>query len=75
MNDTVTCFIDLGSQYVYMNQWEDVRMYVYTVHVCTVKPSNGGHFGDGINSADFSFVERLSSLGGSKCFVGTILGP
>ena len=28
-----------------------------------------------MNAADLSFVERLSSLGGSKCIVGIILGP
>ena len=32
--------------------------------------SNSGHFGDNINSVALSFVERLSSLGGSKCIVG-----
>ena len=32
----------------------------------TVAPPNKGHFGDDINSADLSFVERFSSLGGSK---------
>ena len=36
---------------------------------------NKGHFGDNINSADLFFVERLSSLGGSECIVGIILGP
>ena len=36
---------------------------------------NTGHFGDGINSTDLSFVERFSSLGGSKCIVGIILRP
>ena len=40
----------------------------------TVEPLNKGHFGDNINSADLFFVERLSSLGGSKCIVGIILG-
>ena len=29
--------------------------------VCTVEPPNKGHFGDNINSAVVSFVERLSS--------------
>ena len=27
-----------------------------------------------VDSADLSFVERFSSLGGSKCIVGIILG-
>ena len=35
---------------------------------CSVEPSNKGHVGTIIiNSAVFSFVERLSSFGGSKC--------
>ena len=41
---------------------------------CTVEPPNKGHLGDDINSADSFFVERLSSLGGSKCIIGIILG-
>ena len=41
---------------------------------CTIEPPNKGHFGDDINSADLLFVERLSSLGGSECIVGIILG-
>ena len=41
----------------------------------TVEPLNKRHFGDNINSADLFFVERFSSLGGSKCVVGIILGP
>ena len=34
-----------------------------------MEPPNKGHFGDNINSVVtvVSFVERLSSLGGSKC--------
>ena len=44
------------------------------MHVCTVEPPNKGHFGGSINSADLSFVERFSSLGGSKCIVKIILG-
>ena len=32
-----------------------------------IKPLNKGHVGDNINSAVLSFVERLSSFGGSKC--------
>ena len=40
-----------------------------------MEPPNKGHFGDNINSADLFFVERFSSLGGSKCIVGIILGP
>ena len=39
-----------------------------------MEPPNKGHFGDGINSADLSFVEKFSSLGSSKCIVGIILG-
>ena len=38
-------------------------------------PPNKGHFGDDMNSADLLFVERFSSLGGSKYFTGIILGP
>ena len=34
---------------------------------CTVEPPNKGHIGDNINSTVLSFVERLSSLRGSKC--------
>ena len=33
----------------------------------TVEPPNKGHIGDNINSAVVSFVEKLSSFGGSKC--------
>ena len=40
----------------------------------TVEPPNTGHTGDNINPADLLFVERISSLGGSKCTVGIILG-
>ena len=40
----------------------------------TAEPPNTRHFGDDINSADLFFVERLSSLGGSKCIVGITLG-
>ena len=40
-----------------------------------VGSQNKGHFGDNINSSDLFFVERFSSLGGSKCIVGIILGP
>ena len=40
----------------------------------TVEPPNKGHFGNGIYSAYLFFVERLSSLRGSKCIVGIILG-
>ena len=39
-----------------------------------MEPLNKGHFGDYTNSADLFFVERFSSLGGSKCIVG-IIGP
>jgi hypothetical protein len=41
----------------------------------TVEPQNKGHFGDNINLADLFFVERFSSLGGSKHIIGIILGP
>ena len=41
--------------------------------VNTAEPPNKGHFGDHINSADSFFVERFSSLGGSKCILGIIL--
>ena len=40
----------------------------------TLDPPNRGHFRDDINSADLFFVEKFSSLGGSKCIVGIILG-
>ena len=43
-----------------------------------VEPPNKGHFGDNINSAVLSFIERLSSFSGSKCTktIGhVILGP
>ena len=33
----------------------------------TVEPPNKGHVGDNKISAVLSFVERLSSFGGSKC--------
>ena len=36
--------------------------------------SNTGHVEDNIYSADLFFVERLSSLEGSRCSVGIILG-
>ena len=39
-----------------------------------VEPLNKGHFGDYMNSADLFIIERFSSLGGSKCNVGIILG-
>ena len=48
------------------------------VYICTVtvKPPNKGHFRDNINSADLFFVERYSSLGGSKQnILEIILGP
>ena len=32
-----------------------------------MEPPNKGHFGDNINSAVLSFIERLSSFRGSKC--------
>ena len=40
---------------------------LYYVFSITVEPPNKGHVGDNINSAVLSFVERLSSFGGSKC--------
>ena len=54
-----------------------VRVYVVCnrMHVIhTVEPPNEGHFGDNINSANLFFVERFSTLGGSECIVGVILG-
>ena len=42
--------------------------------VCAVEPPNKGHFGNDINPADLFFVERFSSLGGSKSIVGVTLG-
>ena len=38
------------------------------------EPPNKGHVRDNINSAVVSFVERLSSFGGSKCIRTTCLG-
>ena len=38
-------------------------------------PPHKGHFGDNTNSADLSFVERFSSLRGSKYIAGIILEP
>ena len=52
----------------------DARRYT-KISANLVEPLNKGHFGDNINSADLFFVERFSSLGGSKCIVGIILGP
>ena len=49
---------------------------MYFVHIvfctqstnnATVEPLNKGHFGDNINSAVLSFIERLSSFRGSNC--------
>ena len=42
------------------------------MHVHTVEPPNKGDFGDNINSAVVSFVERLSSFGGSNACIRTI---
>ena len=44
--------------------------------VYTVEPRapNKGHVGDNINSAVLSFVDRLSSFGGSKCIIATCIG-
>ena len=39
-----------------------------------MEPLNKGHFGDSINSADLFFVERFSSLGGSKCYCRNYTG-
>ena len=50
---------------------ESINIAVYTD---TVAPLNKGPFGEDINLANLFFVERFSSLGGSKCIVGTILG-
>ena len=53
-------------------------MSLYSSHfknTSTVEPQNKGHFGDNINLADLFFVERFSSLGGSKHIIGIILGP
>ena len=41
----------------------------------TVEGMNKGHFGDNTISADLFSAERYSSLGGSNCIVGIILGP
>ena len=48
---------------------------MHLLNCCTVGPPNKEHFRDNMNSADLFFVERLSSLGGSRCIVGIILGP
>ena len=40
----------------------------------TIEALNKGDFVDNIHSADLFFIERLSSLGGSKCIAGTLLG-
>ena len=45
------------------------------LNCCTVGPPNKEHFGDNMNSADLFFVERFSSLEGSRCILGIILGP
>ena len=39
-----------------------------------MEPLDKEHFGDDINLGDLFFVERFSSLGGSKCIVRIILG-
>ena len=40
--------------------------------ITTVEPLNKGHIGNNINSAVLSFVERLSSFGGSKYYIRAI---
>ena len=45
-------------------------IHVYVVVHLAVVPPNKGHFGGNKNLADLFLVERSSSLGGSKCFVG-----
>ena len=40
-----------------------------------MEPANKGHFEDNKYSADLFFVERFTSLGGSKCTAGNIPGP
>ena len=57
---------------LYLNR--QVRLQDDQTLVCRVDPPNKGCLGEDINSADVFFVERLSSLGGSKCIVGIILG-
>ena len=58
------------------DRFGNVRLFQTTNNIlCTVESLNKGHFSDDINSADLLFVERFSSLGGSKCIVGIILGP
>ena len=52
------------------NMHDIVSLYCWTNYcdslicdyISTVEPPNKGHFGDNINSAVVSFVERLSSL-------------
>ena len=41
--------------------WDNVRCVFRPSIVLSVEPPNKGHFGDNINSAVVSFVERLSS--------------
>ena len=41
----------------------------------TAEPMNKGQFEDDISSTDQFFIERFSSLGGSKCIIGIILKP
>ena len=46
-------------------------MYMYVGYASyTVQSPSEGHVLDNINSVALSFVERLSSLGGSQCIVG-----
>ena len=47
---------------------------MYSLFEVEVGPLNRGHLGDDINSADLFFVERFSSLGGSKSIVGPCIG-
>ena len=43
-------------------------------HMERVEPPNKGHFGEEMNWDDLFFVERCSSLRGSICIAGIILG-
>ena len=50
-----------------VKQTSNVDQYISVLSICIQwNPPNKGHFGDNINSAVVSFVERLSSFGDSE---------
>ena len=53
--------------------YHDTTLYMYGS--CTGGTLIEGHFGDNISLVVLFFEERFSSLEGSKCIVGIILGP